>query len=185
METSQAESMNARLISAIDDLRERVYNLRFFDPQSEVNAHCDDLESSVILITESVLNFVAKIRDDLLAKISDYRKSLIETSYMDIDEPNLARLAEDVDAFSSKCMAQQVDLTASLSEAKKLTMKAKEVRGKLRCRTFQGQFLKFFESELLGSNLIGRLNLCGQDTEEEAGECLDCFNHYNFYQRVL
>ena len=88
---------------------------------------------------------------------------------MDEADPR-AKFAQEVDAFRTKCEGQQTDVAASLSEARELKKRAREIRAKLRRLAFQGDFFKFYENELPESNLIGRLEACGQDIEEETGE---------------
>ena len=183
MEENRGEDMGARLKSMVQDLEERVHELKHFNRQSEINAFCDDLEGQVILMSESIMADVAKMQESMLGEIKSYRKRLIESAVNDAQDSDcsplkeeLSELASQVEELSSKLSPRfqepsidENEFKNGCSQAKEMTVKAKEARQKLREEAFNGEFLKFNEGMFfkLKANMVGHLGVYGQDVEDE------------------
>ena len=181
----------AFLKSAIDDLKEKVYDMKFFDKKEEINVYCDELQCQVLVSIESMIATVNQLKDELLVEIESYRSKLVESDSMSVimDASNteynqvkreLARLSQEVDDFGSKASEQFTrqlvdEAKACESQIDKFKTDFREIRRRLRADTFNREFLKFSEG-IFGRpvhNLFAKLQICGQDIEEELSKLND------------
>ena len=184
MEVDQVEDMGALVKSAVDDLRERVYNLKLFDGTNEINTYCEDLQSQVIMTAESLIKKVNEFEKEMLKQIESYRSRLISheaegSNDHDSLKLELTQFSEEVEAFKVKCSAfysqQSIEsqkFQAILNEADVLKRRAKTARRQLRRQAFQGEFLKFNE-DIFGftkNESTSCFEICSQDVEDELSE---------------
>ena len=73
--TDQAKLLKAQLAVVRDTLAA----VHCFDGPQQVNLHCDQLESDVIVSCESAINYFNTVQKDLLKEITDYRKKCLDS----------------------------------------------------------------------------------------------------------
>ena len=93
----------SRLKSLIDDLEQRLYDLKHFYVASEINSHCDDLIGEVELTIESAIDHLSKVRTRMTTEINDYRTKLLDRAgEQDSDfQESFTKLSKEASEFKS------------------------------------------------------------------------------------
>lgn len=145
-ENKPASVVNERLSNQVEDIRERIKQLKSFDAKEEINLYCDQLEKDVIEETESFINQSNLRREEMLKEINEYRHKLLaeqstETQKAGPVMQELDELSDEVKELD-KGLAVQVQNQKTEDAAKKL----KTLKNKLMAGAFNNRFLR------LGSN---------------------------------
>ena len=160
------------LKSLIDDLEERIHELKLFDAVSEVNFHCDDLIGQVTLTIESAMEHLNNVQTRMFNEINEYRAALIDASSREQSKAKeeLKKLWQELETFKST--AASLDFT-TMPVVESLAERANELRKQMRVEAFDRRFMRFFEKDHLESDLIGSLVETQKDVQDDYGKNLD------------
>lgn len=148
-----------RIQRVIDDLKERIHRLRNFDAAQEINSYCDDLESEVVLTTESAIKHLNELEKEMLKEINDYRHGLLLATQLNLNDisevvgvtEELSEISNKIDQLSSQitaqlnqpCLSEASDPLALEAQGNELAGQVREAQKKVRSRKFKESFLSF------------------------------------------
>ena len=143
--------------SVIDDLRERIHGIKNLESVQEINSYCDDLESEVMLTTESAIKHLNELEKEMLNEINDYRHGLLlATQLHPNDKSGLGNVTDELSEISNQIDQLSLQISVHLDQScqreeagsltvqgNELTARVKEAQRKARRSRFKGDFWSF------------------------------------------
>ena len=196
----------------MDELREKIHELRSFNGREEINSYCDDLVSQVILAAESAHKHVENNQNLLISEIDAYRVRLLESVFPRAS-PSACDTLSKIDKWAEDDVVSTNEFESLLNEIvnyeKKLMetdntfhvrnlleadasdykMRLKRAAEEMRNRTFNNNFMKFKSNRILSLNqdLIGHFTFVKQDRFNSRGNFKKHFGPYlkSFLNRIV
>ena len=138
----------------MDQVHNQVHSLRAYDGREEIDAHCDDLMSQIMLSVESTIKRINKQGNELLQRVESYRKSLKDRfSLVSATETGkqVEKLLEKFDAFYHESLEHVFEkedpksLEISIQRAHEYSIRLGKAKQLIKAKTFQENQLVFKE----------------------------------------
>ena len=132
--SKQASDQAAKYKSLVEDLEQRIEDLKHSDAASEVNSHCDDLIGQVMLTIESAMDHLNKVQTRMVNEVNEYRTNLLDAAVSSKEklspaQEELKKLSQEFQGFKSNSQDFGMS-TMSLADA--LKEKACDLRKRMR-----------------------------------------------------
>ena len=165
--------------SLINDLDDRISDLKHFDANSEINFHCDDLIGQVMLTIESAMEHLNKVQTRMVNEVNKYRTDLLNASDLAKSgakqspvQERFQTLSAEMSEFKTKALASvDGNFTKEATQtAENMRERTNDLRRQMRVEAFGGLFLRLVESDFIESDIIGSLKKTQKDVQDDFGK---------------
>ena len=135
--------------SVMQDLRERLFQLKTFDRAEEIHGHCDELVFLVMATVESAVRHLGEIQEELLDEVACYRDALLEQAAARPSQlcDEVSRIEDAIERIQDE-ISTRGDLEDLICQADELTEAMRVVKSQLRQEAFQSKFMRFKADKL-------------------------------------
>ena len=155
------------LKSQLTVVKETLNAVKCFDGPEQVNLHCDQLESDVLVACESAINYFTTIQKELMKEIGEYRKKcldsfeLAEFQHLSVSaaskqpesiKQKMDALTKEIDAFAAKwdeyfnsvnALASESEINLALAQADMFGKRLQSLSVAAKSQAFGGKQMEF------------------------------------------